>query len=222
MSTRFKVIFFIRTLGYSLFLSGLVGVVAFFAPLLQVEIQYRFDRAFGSKGPTQLKSSPNPPGVGFQDIQVGEQATVPVSADFGIVIERINANSKVVENVNPSNEEEYSEALKIGVAHARGTSFPGESGNMYLFSHSTDSPWNIIRYNAVFYLLRELEEKDKVVVFYKGRRFDYIVFDKRVVSASDTTFLTNRYDKPILTLQTCDPPGTLWKRLIVRARLVGT
>ena len=108
------------------------------------------------------------------------------------------------------------------MAHARGTSLPGEKGNMYLFSHSTNAPWNIIRYNAIFYLLKELEPGDKVIIFYKKRRYDYVVFDKTIAKPDDVSFLTNRYDVPVLTLQTCDPPGTLLNRLIIRAKLVSS
>jgi sortase A len=92
---------------------------------------------------------------------------------------------------------------------------------MYLFSHSVSAPWDVVRYNAVFYLLGKLDNGDKIIIFYKGRRYDYIVFDKKVVPGSDTEYLTASYDEPILTMQTCDPPGTTWKRLIVRAKLEG-
>ena len=61
-----------------------------------------------------------------------------------------------------------------------------------------------------------------MIVFYKNRRFDYVVFDKSVVSPNDVSYLTNQYDAPVLTLQTCDPPGTLLNRLIVRAKLVSS
>lgn len=215
MSNRFKLVFTIRFVGYMMFFAGLVSLAAFFAPIIQAELNYRFGVIKGI--------SPKP--IGFGDISAGAQPgemVIPTSTDFGIVIEKINANAKVVADVNPASESEYTNALKLGVAHAKGTNYPGETGNIYLFSHSTDAPWNIIRYNAVFYLLRELQPGDKVLLFYQGRRYDYEVFDKNIVSASETNFLTNKYDKSVLSLQTCDPPGTLWKRLIVRAKLVGS
>lgn len=239
MSNRFKMIFIVRSFGYVMFLLGVSGLIVFFAPILHAEIQYRIDLSRGvhrvispdltsrdSKDSVGLPAARLPAGQGsqgFENLQaeVGEVIN-PVSTDFGIVIEKIDANARVVGNVDSSNEGEYTKALQSGVAHAKGTSLPGEVGNMYLFSHSTDAPWNIIRYNAVFYLLRELQPRDKVVILYQGRRYNYVVFDKRVVEAFDTTYLTNKYDKPILTLQTCDPPGTLWKRLIVRAKLEGS
>jgi sortase A len=94
--------------------------------------------------------------------------------------------------------------------------------NLFIFSHSADASINIIRFNAIFYLLRELEKGDRVIIFYQSRRYDYLVFDKSITSPADVSFLTNRYDVPVLTLQTCDPPGTLLNRLIVRAKLQGS
>jgi len=149
----------------------------------------------------------------------GGEIITPVSTDFGIVIEKINANARVIPNVDPGVEAVYTEALSKGVAHAKGTVFPGQKGNIYLFSHSVDAPWNVIRFNAVFYLLNKLDRGDTISMFFKGRRYDYIVYDKIVASPSDTQYLTNKYGDSVLTLQTCDPPGTLLNRLIVRARL---
>ena len=216
MSKRFKLIWGVRFTGYLFLLTGILGLIIFFFPIIQAELDYRFG---------VIDPSPTPKPIGFGDITATSQPEhmiIPTSTDFGIVIEKINANARVIPEVSVISEREYSEALKLGVAHAKGSNFPGEVGNIYLFSHSTDAPWNIIRYNAVFYLLRELKEGDKIVMFYKGRRFDYIVFDKVVVNSNETTYLTNKYDKSVLTLQTCDPPGTTFRRLLVRAKLAGT
>lgn len=208
--------------------------MAFFfmlGPLVSAEVKYRTDRLLGIRRTvpniitsgldSQTSDGENPPEVSFADVGVSENSIIPVSTEYGIVIEKINANAKIVEGINPGNEREYVQALTKGVAEALGSTKPGETGNLYLFSHSTDAPWNIVRFNAVFYLLRELEKGDKVIIFYKNRRYDYIVFDKVIASPSDVSYLTNRYDDPILTLQTCDPPGTLLNRLIVRAKLAG-
>lgn len=168
------------------------------------------------------QATPTPKQSGFADVFGTEVKTiVPKSTDFGIVIEKIDANAKIVPSVDPNNEKEYMKALSEGIAQAKGTSNPGQPGNMYLFSHSVNAPWDIVRYNAVFYLLGKLNIGDKVVIFYQGKRFDYIVFDKSVVKATDTNFLLQNYDTPVLTMQTCDPPGTTINRLIVRAKLEG-
>lgn len=217
--------------------------LAQFGPVLSAEVNYRLDQITGKKhqlaqtvitsqgqqvveasGSGELGESPEPEALeGFGEIAQGQETLIkPVSTEFGLVIEKINANAKIVANVDPGVEKEYIAALREGIAQAKGSTEPGEDGNLFLFSHSTDAPWNIVRYNAIFYLLRELEPGDRVIVFYKDRRYDYIVFDKTTVPGTDLTFLTNRYDRPVLTLQTCDPPGTVLNRLIVRAKLAGS
>lgn len=194
-------------------------------PLVQAEASYRIDKIRGVRRtvPNIVTSETVGGGVAnFASVQASENTIIPTSTEYGIVIEKINANAKVVAGVNPGNEREYVLALQQGVAEALGSSPPGQAGNLYLFSHSTDAPWNIVRFNAIFYLLRELEMGDRVIIFYQNRRYDYVVFDKTIADPTDVSFLTNRYDTPVLTLQTCDPPGTLLNRLIVRAKLVSS
>jgi LPXTG-site transpeptidase (sortase) family protein len=232
MSKRFKTVLIVRFFGYFIFLLGLASFFSVFGPIVSAEFNYRKDAILGNKHlvPNIITSndatgsgqiSNNTGSDSFGNISGGEVIT-PVSTDFGIVIEKINANAKVVANVDPASQAEYTEALGLGVAHAKGTNVPGEKGNIYLFSHSTDAPWNIVRFNAIFYLLRELEPGDRVIMYYNNKRYDYIVYDKNIVDPSDVSYLTNRYDQSVLTLQTCDPPGTLLHRLIIRARLAGS
>lgn len=237
LSNRFKLIFAVRFFGYLLFFAGLLGFVFMLGPLVQAEASYRLDQVRGVKRtvPRIITSSEQPTPAGetptiteasgpasFSGVSVSENTIIPVSTEFGIVIEKINANAKIIPNVNPTDEKSYIRALTQGVAAALGSTPPGVPGNLYLFSHSTDAPWNIVRYNAIFYLLRELETGDRVIIFYQNRRYDYIVFDKAIIEPNDVSYLTNKYDYPVLTLQTCDPPGTLLHRLIVRAKLVSS
>lgn len=229
MTKHFKIILFVRFFGYLLFFGGLLAFFFMLGPLVSAEAKYRTDRLLGIRRtvPNIITSQPGletsneepPPEVSFADVSVSENSIIPVSTQYGIVIEKIGANAKIVAGVNPADEKAYVQALSQGVAEALGSTKPGEAGNLYLFSHSTDAPWNIVRFNAIFYLLRELEVGDRVIIFYNNRRYDYIVFDKKVVAPQDVSYLTNRYEEPVLTLQTCDPPGTLLNRLVVRAKL---
>lgn len=221
-STAYKKLFAIRFLGYLAILIGFGALFFEFGPVAVSEFSYRKDKLLGvtyTLSPQVITSS-DQNDLGFGSLlSTSESVITPVSTDYGIVIEKINANARVVPNVDPGNEREYQQALAQGVALAAGSTTPGEPGNIFIFSHSVDAPWNVIRYNAVFYLLRELEKGDRVSLFYQGKRYDYIVFDKTIASPTDVSFLANRYDKPVLTLQTCDPPGTLLNRLLVRAKL---
>lgn len=143
----------------------------------------------------------------------------PISTDFGIVIPKINANARVIADVDPGDYQAYIAALKNGVAHAKGTVYPGQIGNSYLFAHSVGNFWEVNRWNAVFYLLKELDKGDEVDVFYQGKRYVYVVYDKKIVDPGDTQYLSTITNYPLLTLQTCWPPGTTLKRLLVFARL---
>jgi sortase A len=143
---------------------------------------------------------------------------VPQDPYFDILIPKIGANSRIIANVDAGNEQQYLDALKIGVAHAAGTAYPGEGGHVFLFAHSTDYFWNVGAYNAVFYLLNKLEKGDEVDLFYQGHRVVYKVIDKRIVDPSQVEFLTRKTNREFLTLQTCWPPGTTLKRLLVFAR----
>ncbi len=231
MTKRFKIVLLVRFLGYFIFFTGLIGFIFILGPLVQAEAKYRTDKIFGVRRTLStniITSSDTPPSPGvegpssFNNVSAKENIITPVSTDYGIVIEKINANAKIIANVDPADEKAYVAALTSGVAEASGSTPPGQPGNLYLFSHSTDAPWNIIRFNAIFYLLKELEVGDKVVIFRNNVRYDYVVFDKNIASPNDISYLTNRYDAPVLTLQTCDPPGTLLRRLIVRAKLVSS
>lgn len=233
MSKRFKIVLAVRFLGYFIFLIGVISVVFMLGPVFQVEASYRIDKLRGiertvpnnvitSETSGSAEEEGDQGSSSFGAVQTSENSIIPISTEYGIVIEKINANAQIIAGVNPGSEREYVSALGKGVAEAAGSTKPGEPGNLYLFSHSTDAPWNIVRFNAIFYLLRELEVGDRVIIFYQNKRYDYVVFDKTIAKPSDVSFLTNRYDAPVLTLQTCDPPGTLLNRLIIRAKLVSS
>lgn len=236
-SKRYMKLFAIRFVAYFAVFAGTFATLAQFGPIALAEFNYRRDQVFNvkytlpqqvvtSEGTTELPFPSVSPGGedgdGFGTLLGNQNLIQPISTDYGIVIEKINANAKVIPQIDPADEKAYIKALQEGVVEAKGSTVPGEPGNIYIFSHSTDAPWNIARYNAIFYLLREMVPGDRIIIFYQGRRYDYIVFDKTVSQPDDISFLANRYNKPVLTLQTCDPPGTLLNRLIVRAKLAGT
>ncbi len=158
----------------------------------------------------ELKQKSSPPRV---------EAT-PVNTDFGLVIEKIGANSAVIANVDPFNSIEYQATLSRGVAHAKGTALPGESGNVFLFSHSSADFLTATRYNSIFYLLDKLAVGDKVNLYYQQKKYTYELKKKSLVLPEEISYLTGKKDESTLTLMTCWPPGTSLKRLIWQADLV--
>ena len=145
----------------------------------------------------------------------------PVNEDFSIMIEKIGVNSPIVRDISVVDEKAYKEALKTGVAHAISSDYPTTApSNVYLFAHASLNFWDLGKYATVFNLLRKMDLKDKINIFYQGDRYVYEVVNKEVVQGWNTNSITRSVIEPILTLQTCDPPGTTINRLVVTAKLV--
>ncbi len=223
--TKFLIL---RSIGNFLVLFAIYGILSTFGPALYYEFQYRIIQARGvhytiPQTPASI-TQPNPtPTSNFANVLSGptEQILTPSDTDFSILIPKIGASAKVFPNVDPNNQDQFLPILQQGIAHAKGTVFPGVPGNTYLFAHSTDNFWDVGRYNAVFYLLKDLAVGDDVVVFFEGKRYDYKVYDTKIVDDSDVSYIVHSQDPNSpqrLILQTCWPPGTSWKRLLVLAQ----
>jgi sortase A len=199
----------VRIFSAALIAIGLSIILFIFGPYIREELRYSFNRMSGVEY-----------SVDTLDVWSFQRPINIPDIDFSIIIPKLNATSKVVENVDPLNQDEYLNALKSGVAHAKGSASPGSVGNVFLFAHSTDSLVNVGRYNAVFFLIGHLLEGDEIDIYYKGRLYKYIVYDKKVVEPTDSEYLgTLTAGEKTLTLQTCYPPGTTLKRLVVLAKL---
>lgn len=234
----------LRSIGNFLVLFAIFGVLATFGPALYYEFQYRVIQArgvtfkvanVGQQERTPLGQLldeqatmaglvvPTPQvEAGLGSVLVGpkEQVLTPPDTSFSLVIPKIGATTKIAANVDPANEAEFLPVLQQEVAHAKGSVFPGIAGTTYLFAHSTDNFWDVGRYNAVFYLLKDLKPGDDIVVFFENRRHNYVVDKSVIVDPSDVSALTKAQEggKEQLVLQTCWPPGTTWKRLLVFAK----
>lgn len=141
-------------------------------------------------------------------------------AKYSIYIPKILAVSKVIPDVNAADAKAYLAALKLGVAEAGGLAHPGIRGTTYLFAHSVGSRLDFARYNAVFYLLDKLTIGDEIQVVYEGKLYKYEMVEREILSANDTKYLVPQGLAEKLVLQTCYPPGTTWKRLVVVAKRV--
>lgn len=227
----------IRTIGNFLVLFTIFGVAATFGPALYFEARYEAARFLKvsykvaeiqtvPQGPSELgkiiqkeQTQKTQPSL-FDSVLSGQREEIlyPQDPMFSVVIPKIGANEKIIPNVDSDNEKEYLTVLLRNIAHAKGTAFPGINGTTYLFAHSTDDFWNVGRYNAVFYLLNKMEKGDEVVLFFNNKRFNYVVSDTKIVDPDDTHFIAaNLGQGERVILQTCWPPGTAWKRLLVFA-----
>lgn len=199
-----------KKLGLLCLIASLIALLVFVSPILTAELRYRVSQVPNLKN-SQLS--------GFGQLLWLDKKGIlsPADWDFSLIIPKIQINAKVEDSIDISNDKEYQLALKTGVAHAEGTSLPGQEGTIYIFGHSTDYPWNISHYSAYFYPLKYLEEGEEIIIIYQGKNYIYRVGEKRVAEASELGYLLSSDNENRLVLQTCWPPGTTWKRLIIVA-----
>lgn len=100
------------------------------------------------------------------------------------------------------------------------SAIPGNYGVNIIFGHSELPQFaNPTDYSGIFTHIMDLESGAVILVDYDGVRYKYIVSDKKVVDPDDLSVLEQRFDDRYLILITCVPPGTLWKRGVVKARM---
>jgi sortase A len=188
----------LKIVGLILIIGGLLLVGLIYSPVIREEVNYRI---------TSVKAP-------FQK----NKEIIPVDKEFGLVIPKIDVNVKVFPNVDATKPQEYLPILAKGVAQAKGSLLPGQEGNVFIFAHSTNTPLNASRYNAVFYLLNKMEKDDEIFVYYQQQKHSYKVLEKKIISPEKLNDFLKTLKGKTLTLQTCYPPGTTINRLLVTAK----
>ncbi|MBI2431056.1 MAG: sortase [Candidatus Levybacteria bacterium] len=111
--------------------------------------------------------------------------------------------------------------LNHHLVHYPGTSLPPQNGNAVIFGHSTlPQLFNPNDYATIFANAYKLRINDEIIATLEGVSYRYKVKTIFVVDPTDTSVFSQNFDGSYLTLVTCTPPGTTWKRLIIRGRLV--
>ena len=236
---RFIRVLILRTIGNFLILFAIFGILATFGPALYYETSYQIGKIRGVSyvlAPQMNSANNNETGFGkllikYRGQSQGpsllgdvlsnnkEKVLVPPNTDFSIVVPKIGAAEAITANVDPSNKDEYLRVLIHNIAHAKGTAYPGVNGTTYLFAHSADNFWDIGRYNAVFYLLKDMKPGDDIYIFFHGKRYNYEVYDTKIVDSQDVSYIDAALGQgERLILQTCWPPGTDWRRTLVFAK----
>ncbi len=135
-----------------------------------------------------------------------------------IIISKIKIEAPLV-FASGTSQKELSAALNQGVLIYPGSKMPGELGNVFLTGHSSTMPWNKTKYGQVFTLLDRLAPGDIVTIYYNQHKYDYQVTNK-YVTTPDKVALNSQTNSKTLTLFTCWPIGTAWKRLVVEGVLI--
>lgn len=214
----------VQTIGFGIVALALGGVFRSVIPSLQMELSFYLPRIVDRVNSIWVKPAPqlpkSVPKVFTPLLDDNGNEIIPSDTNFSIIVPKIGINAAVIPAVDPTNPASYDEALLKGVAHASTSFFPDENGAVYLFSHSTNYEWFVKDLNAVFYLMKNLETGDLVILIYKGTRYTYSITEKRIVAPDDISYIAPIEGKKMLILQTCWPPGSTTERLLVFADLI--
>lgn len=205
-----------RLLGFGFFLAGLILFLAVLYPYSKLwgKDQVGFDSPVSGEvdtgGPTALpvfsrlkEASPSLPRQAFLTIEKLGIKKAPIRLDV------------FVDNLRPG----YLNSLTAGLAHLKGTVYPGEKGNSVIFGHSAlPYLYNARNFQTIFTRLDELKFGDVIEVEVGPELLKFRVEKGGLLSERAT--LSDLFSrKPRLTLLTCYPPGFKTERYVVRALL---
>jgi len=208
----------------------ITGLVAFYV-INYSAINVRLDYVFAKRDNTPTVSSAtstttattqttqnhignsDPSGIASPIINI--PSDIPAS---GIYIAKIDTKAPIAWNGTSDNTQEL---LKQGVVHIEGSALPGTPGNVFLTGHSSDLPWSDGNYKTVFALLDKLENGDDIIIKNNNTFFTYKVYNKQVVKKDEVGNFVATDKEQTLTIMTCYPVGSSWKRLIVQAQRQG-
>lgn len=140
------------------------------------------------------------------------QKIKPKIPSYTISIPKLNIKNAIVSTTDYD--------LATHLVNYEGTAIPTEKGTAVIFGHSTlPQLFNPSDYKTIFATLYQLRVKDEIYANVNGVSYRYRVFNINVAEPTDISIFEQDYSNSYLTLVTCTPPGTTWKRLIIKARL---
>lgn len=196
------------------------AIISFFVFLVLFNSQLIYSQAlyFLSRNTSKQNNSPTVPTQPVTPSNLPNQAAEIVGPENVIIIPKINVNAPLI-FIDTTEEKAVLTALQNGVVHYAGTAKPGDNGNAVFFGHSSNDVWEKGNYKFVFVLLEKLSVGDTYEIHYQSRKYVYQVESTAVVAPTDLSVL-NQTMLPYSTLITCTPPGTSWKRFIVKAKQI--
>ncbi|HSX08645.1 MAG TPA: sortase [Candidatus Saccharimonadales bacterium] len=110
--------------------------------------------------------------------------------------------------------------VNLHLIHFPGTTLPPNTGNAAIFGHSTLPQW-FDQHNphAIFATALDLSVGDTIIATVGSKQYTYKIIKMNIISADDTSYLEQDTDGSYLSIITCTPPGTTWKRLWIKSKL---
>ncbi|HRN96371.1 MAG TPA: sortase [Candidatus Levybacteria bacterium] len=229
---NYQITKYLRLAGLLCIVGGIGVFVYFFFPLVAYQL------FLGAPIQTQEIESPVPKYL------IGRSSNIRSLIDQGISrlqfdykdarnwYPQVHAEEKTVEKVNNyllsiptlgidnANVSTNNYNLSETLVHYYGPANPLDHGTSVIFGHSTLPQWfNPTNYEAIFATLHTIQIGDELIVTVNGEQHTYEIFATTITTPDDVNIFSQSYDNSYITLVTCTPPGTIWKRLIVRAVL---
>ena len=133
-------------------------------------------------------------------------------ASYGLSIPKLNIENATVSTTDTD--------IAQHLVHFPKTALPPNKGTAVIFGHSTlPQLYNPKDYKTIFANIHSLTKNDMLYVTVNNTQYAYKIFSITIVDAEETSYLTQDNDDSNLTIVTCTPPGTTWKRLILKARI---
>lgn len=216
-----------KTAGVVIIFAGFVILLYFFFPLISYQIFFGGADALQTpvpkyavvgqssltsliaQGVSHLTTDYNDARNWYPTVHASNTASVPV---YSLSIPKLKIADAQVSTVDYD--------LSKHLIQYAGSSIPGQNGTAIIFGHSTLPQWfDPKNYKAIFATLHLIKEGDEIITRVNGVTYTYKIFSITITSPEDTNIFAQSYNHPYLTIITCTPPGTVWKRLIVRASL---
>lgn len=135
------------------------------------------------------------------------KAVKPKPADNRLVIPKIGVDVAIVEG------KDQEAALNKGIWHIPNTSTPDRGGNTVLSGHR----FRYLSGPKTLYLLDKLKKGDPIIIYWKGKEYDYAVVMAKIVKPNQVGILDNT-KRPQLTIFTCSPLFSTKERLVLIAK----
>lgn len=141
-----------------------------------------------------------------------EAKNAPKVSSYTVSIPKIGIDNAVISTVNRD--------LTNNLVEINTGTTPPQKGNSVVFGHSTlPQLFNPKDYKTIFANAYKLAQGDQILVNVSGKTYTYKIVNIIVVEPEDTSVLAQDFSGSYLTFITCTPPGTVWKRLVIKSAL---
>jgi len=113
----------------------------------------------------------------------------------------------------------FNKLLSLGVLHYPDSALPGSNGTTIVLGHSAPPNWPKIHYDSVFNNLQNLKPGDEIFINFQGKKYKYATTNTFFVKKGQDISPYLTFEKNMLLLISCWPPGHNLQRIVVRAQL---